>query len=222
MNVHDEMSDNEVLRAASQSLSAMPMASAPDVEAIMASGRAHRMRRRSGVAGLSVAAAGTALALGLTGVFGSAPARAPGSIRTVSFTIASNSNGTATLTINPKVLVDAAALQHDLRQYGIPAMVTSGSFCSADATPAGFSQVVHAYPFLGPGRHILPRGVHPTLSINPAAIPAGTELSFGIFQHSAGRLQADFMLVSTNSYTCSSTPSAPLQGPGGRFETWPR
>ena len=29
MNVHDEMSDNEVLRAASDSLSAVPMASPP-------------------------------------------------------------------------------------------------------------------------------------------------------------------------------------------------
>ena len=57
MNVHDEMSDNEVLRAASESLSAMPMATPPDVEAIMARGRAHRRRRLSAVAGLSVAAA---------------------------------------------------------------------------------------------------------------------------------------------------------------------
>ena len=42
MNAHDEMSDNEVLRAASDSLSAIPMASPPDVEAIMARGRARR------------------------------------------------------------------------------------------------------------------------------------------------------------------------------------
>jgi hypothetical protein len=220
MNVHDEMSDNEVLRAASKSLSAIPMASPPDVEAIMASGRSRRIRRLSGVAGLSVAAAGTALALGLAGVFG--PARAPGTIRTVSFTIVSDPNGAATLTINPKVLVDAAALQNDLQQYGIPAMVTSGSFCSSDPTPAGFSQVVHVYPFLGPGRHILPRGVHPTLTFNPASMPVGTKLSFGIFQLSSGGQEADFMLVNTNSYTCSSTP--PSGGPdnGGQFETLPR
>jgi hypothetical protein len=40
MNVHDEMSDNEVLRAASGSLSAIPMAQPPDVEAIIARGDA--------------------------------------------------------------------------------------------------------------------------------------------------------------------------------------
>lgn len=77
----------------------------------------------------------TALALGLTGVLGPAAARPPSTIRTVSFTLVSNQNGTATLTINPKELLDAAALQNDLQQDGIPAMVTSGSFCSSD--PAG-------------------------------------------------------------------------------------
>jgi hypothetical protein len=46
----------------------------------------------------------------------------------VSFTLVSNANGTATLTISPKELLDAAALQHGLRQYGIPAPVTSGRF----------------------------------------------------------------------------------------------
>ena len=136
MNVHDEMSDNEVLRAAADSLSALPVATPPEVEAIMARGRARRRRRLSAVASVSVAAAaGTALALGLTGVLG--PARTPGTIRTVSFTLVSNSDGTATLTINPKELLDPAALQNDLAHYGIPAKVTSGSFCSSDPAPAG-------------------------------------------------------------------------------------
>ena len=210
MNVHDEMSDNEVLRAASESLSRIPMASPPDVEAIMARGRAHRRRRLSGVAGMSVAAAGTALALGLTGVLGPAPARAPGTIRTASFTLVSNSNGTATLTINPKELVDAAALQNDLRQYGIPALVTSGSFCSSDPAPAPLSRVLSFYPNYGPGRHVIPRGVHPTVTFNPAAMPAGTELSFGVFQLGSGEQQTDFMLINTSSYTCANTP---LQAP---------
>ena len=138
MNVHDEMSDNEVLRAASDSLSAIPMANPPDVEAIMARGRARRRHRLSAVAGLSAAAAaGTALVLGLTGVLG--PARTSGTIRTASFTLVSNPNGTATLTISPKELLDPAALQSDLAQYGIPAKVTTGSFCSSDPAPACFA-----------------------------------------------------------------------------------
>ena len=139
---NDQMTDGAELRELRDSLSGVAMPERPRLEAITARGRARRRHRLSAVAGLSVAgaAAGTALALGLTGVLG--PARTPGTIRTAAFTLVSNSNGTATLTINPKELLDPAALQSDLAQYGIPAKVTTGSFCSSDPAPAGFSQVV--------------------------------------------------------------------------------
>ena len=218
MNVHDEMSDTEVLRAASDSLSGIPVASPPDVAAIMARGRARRTRRLSAVAGVSVAgaAAGTALALGLTGVLG--PARTPGTIRTAAFTLASSANGTATLTINPKELLDPAALQSDLAQYGIPAKVTSGSMCSSDPAPAGFSQVVSFQP-AGPGTVTPQSGVQPTITIDPSAMPAGTELSIGDFQLSSGQYsgqqQADLVLINTSSNTCSSTPPDPNGLPDG-------
>jgi hypothetical protein len=214
MNVHDEMSDNEVLRAASDSLSAIPMANPPDVEAIMARGRARRRHRLSAVAGLSVAAAavGTALVLGLTGVLG--PARTSGTIRTASFTLVSNPNGTAALTISPKELLDPAALQSDLVQYGIPAKVTTGSFCSSDPAPAGFSQVVSSRP-AGPDTATPQPVVQPTITIHPAAMPAGTELSVGDFQLSSGEQQAGFVLIDTSSYTCSSTPPGPNGLPNG-------
>jgi hypothetical protein len=219
MNIHDELSDNEVLRAASDSLSRIPVATSPDVESVMARGRARRRRRLSGVAGLSVAgvAAGTALVLGLTGVLGSAGT--PDTIRTAAFTLASNSNGTATLTINPKELLDPAALQSDLAKYGIPAKVTSGSFCSSDPAPAGFSQVVSVSP--AGGQTVTPPQpvAKPTITIDPAAMPAGTELSVGDFQLStgqyAGEQQADFVLIDANSYTCSSTPPDPNSLPNG-------
>ena len=219
MNIHDELSDNEVLRTAADSLSAIPVASPPDVEAIMARGRARRARRLSAVAGVSVAgaAAGTALALGLTGVLG--PARTPGTIRTASFTLASNANGTATLTINPKELLDPAALQSDLAQDGIPAKVTSGSFCSSDPHPAGFSQVVSVnWP-----SNASPSGVQPTITIDPSAMPAGAELSVGYFQLSsgpaAGEQQADVVLIDTSSNTCTSTPPDPNGPPAGYGES---
>ena len=213
MNIHDEMSDNEVLRAAADSLSAIPVASPPDVEAIMARGRARRRRRLSAVAGPSVAAAaGTALALGLTGVLG--PARTPGTIRTAAFTLVSNSDGTATLTINPKELLDPAALQSDLAQYGIPAKVTSGSFCSSDPAPAGFSQVVPGQP-AGSGTGTPQPVVQPTITIDPSAMPAGAELSIGYFRLSPGEQQANVVLIDTSSYTCGSTPPDPNALPDG-------
>src|SRR5439155_662245 len=141
-------------------------------------------------------------------------AGAPGTIRTASFTLLSNSNGTATLTINPKELLDPAALQSDLAQYGIPAKVTSGSFCTSDPHPAGFSQVVSFYP-AGPGTTTPQSGVQPTITIDPSAMPAGAELSFGYFRLPSGEQQADVVLIDSNSYTCTSTPPDPNGPPGG-------
>jgi hypothetical protein len=217
VNVHDEMSDHEVLRAASESLSAIPVATPPDVAAIMAKGRARRRRRLSAITGVSVAAAaGTALALGLTGVPG--PARTPGTIRTAAFTLVSNSDGTATLTINPKELLNPAALQSDLEHYGIPAKVTAGSFCSSDPAPAGFSQVVPGRP-AGPDTGTPQSGGRPTITIDPAAMPAGAELSVGYFQLPSGEQQADVVLIDTSSYTCTSTPPDFNRPPAGYDES---
>jgi hypothetical protein len=196
MNVHDELSDNEVLRAASTSLSALPLASAPELDTILARGRAHR-RRRLAMSALPVAAVGTVLALGVTGVLSPAPARSTGTIQTASFTLASNANGTDTLTINVDEMLDAAALQRDLQHDGIPAKVTSGSFCSSDPEPA-----------IGPGSpvsQVVDADGYHQITINPAAIPAGDELSFGIFPL-RGSAADFFNLMNTSSYTCTSTP----------------
>jgi hypothetical protein len=219
MKVQDEMSDNEVLRVASESLSARPVASPPAVQAIMVRGRARRRRRLSGVAGLSVAAASTALALGLAGVLGPA-GRSPGpaTIRTVAFTLVSNPNGTSTLTIDNAKLLDPTTLQNDLARHGIRALVTSGSFCTSDPAPSGFSRVVSFYPAT-PGNRALTPGVHPhpTITFSPAAMPAGTELSFGIFQLGPGQQQATFELINTGSYTCATTPPSPPADGGAQI-----
>ena len=163
-------------------------------------GRGHR-QLAAGIA-VATAAAAVVLGLGLTGAFGSAPApaRGVGTIRTAAFTLVEHANGTATLTIKPGSILDPDTLQNDLRQYGIPAIVTTGSFCSSDPTPPGFSQVVTGQK--------QPR----TLTINPAAMPPGTELSFGNFRVAAGPETA-IQLIDTNSYTCTSTaPTAPPPG----------
>ena len=190
-----------------------------------------RRRRRSlarqslgGLSAAGVVGAGVALGLGLTG---SAPGHGTGTIRTAAFTLVSNADGTATLTINPNVLLEPGTLQRDLAHDGIPALVTVGSFCSSDPAPAGFSQVV-SVPKIQHGRLVLvpdiqhgqlpPSGPKPrrprpvqdqTMTINPAAMPAGTELSFGNFQVRNGA-QTDFTLIDTSSYACTSTaPSWP-------------
>jgi hypothetical protein len=103
-----------------------------------------RRRRRSvtrqslgGLSAAGVVGAGVALGLSLTG---SAPTHATGTIRTAAFTLVSNANGTATLTINNNVLFEPGTLQSDLAQDGIPAKVTVDSFCSSDPAPASVSR----------------------------------------------------------------------------------
>jgi hypothetical protein len=154
--------------------------------------------RRPLAAGVTVAAGASAvvLGLGLAGVLGPAPASSTGTIRTMAFTLVKHANGTATLTINLKVLLEPVTLQADLQQDGIPALVTTGSFCSSDPVPAGIQQAL-----AGPKA---PSGAAPTFTINPAAIPAGTELSFGNFQLSPGS-ETVIALIDTHHYTCTST-----------------
>jgi hypothetical protein len=176
------------------------------VDQIISRGRTVRARRRipGAVTGLAVvAAAGTALALGLTGVLGAPPARTTDTIRTTAFTLVKHADGTATLTMNPRVLLEPGTLQSDLARDGIRAMVTVGRFCNSEPAPAGWTRVMSF-----PGSPADPGPVSAVV-INPAAMPAGTELSFGNFQLANG-VQTSLALINTRSYTCTSTaPTAP-------------
>jgi hypothetical protein len=175
-----------------------------------------RRRRRSvalrSLAVLSVAgvAAGVTLALGLTGVHGSVPAHRTFAIRTAAFTLTGNANGTDTLTINQLVLVEPSTLQKDLTLYGIPAIVSTGRFCSSNPGPAGFSKVVS----------LSMHGSLPnqTMTIDPSALPAGTKLSFGSFQLPT---ETAVTLIDKNSYSCTSAapsfPPARRTGPARTF-----
>jgi hypothetical protein len=166
-----------------------------------------RRRRRSltrqslgGLSAAGVVGAGVALGLGLAG---SAPARTTGTIRTAAFTLVNNANGTATLTINNNVLFEPGILQADLGQDGIPAKVTVGSFCSSDPAPASALQVV-SVPNIQPGEE-------PTVTIDPRAMPAGTELSFGNFQLANGG-RTFIAVIDPGSYACTSTAPTGARG----------
>jgi hypothetical protein len=216
---NDQLNDGTVLSELHDSLTDLDIPQRPRLEAITARGRAHRRQRVAAVAGLSVAgaAAATALVLGLTGVLGPASARGTGTVRTAAFTIVSNPDGTTTLTIKPQVLFDPSTLQADLEQNGIPAMVTSGSFCSSDPAPADISQAVSFQPgFQSDAQQ--QQVPDPTVTINPAGIPAGTELSFGTFPVPPGR-QTTIALIDTTAYTCTGTAPTTLP-PGGALLRW--
>jgi hypothetical protein len=224
------MNDQELITAVRRSVDGVRM-NVP-AEQIVRRSRAIRAsgHRRLAACITAVAAAGSVvLGLALSGALGAGPTGGTGTIRTAAFTLTRNANGTATLTVTPQVLLDPTTLQSDLRQYGIPAIVTAGRFCSSDPIPSGFTQVVS-------GPNVTP-SPPPTYTINPAAMPAGTELSFGIeqipyppppgtFPSPPLRTEAfteTFMeLIDTNSYTCSIAPSAhPPGNEGASVEYFP-
>jgi hypothetical protein len=172
MNVHDEMSDADVLRAAADSLSTIPMPSAPDAAAIITAGRARRRRRMTGLS-IAGTAAVTVVALGLSGSLGSASHQPnhPVHARLAAWTVAKQADGDITVTISQ--LENPAGLQSTLRADGVPASVTF----SGQQNPA-----CTGYPGAG-GNPALPASIvthqdstGDTMTISPSAIPSGAGL----------------------------------------------
>jgi hypothetical protein len=127
MNAHDDMSDTDVLSAARDSLSGMPVASPPDVETIMARGRARRYRRRliPGTTGTLAVAAGAALAvttLAPASHQATPQARRQPAAHLAAWTVTKLAGGDISVTI--RQLKDPAGLQSALRADGVPASVT--------------------------------------------------------------------------------------------------
>ena len=186
----------------------------PHIGAITTKGRRLLRRRRFAVAGVSVgcAAAATALTFSLIGVAGPAATSRvstpvgrsggnqsglPARIQTAAFTLVSNDDGTVTLTIHPDELFEPGALESDLAQYGIAALVTPGRICSSDPSPAGLDQVES----WDPGSPT----VDATITIDPSAIPVGTELSFGTLDLKEGVQASYSSLIDPSAYTCTTT-----------------
>jgi hypothetical protein len=210
------MSDTDQLSAELRELrdrsAEVPVSAPPRLEAITATGRRLRRRRWFALGGASVvgATAATALALGLVNAAGPAPstmrtadpttirAAAPAKIRTAAFTIYGNRDGTVTLIIDPAELFEANALQKDLAKFGIPALVTTDKICTSDPEPAGLAQV-ETYD---PGSPSDPA----TITIDPSAIPAGSELSFGTIGLKDDVRASYSSLIDPNAYTCTTNP----------------
>ena len=226
---HDEHPDDSALTAElADSLAEVAVPERPPLAAITSRGRKHRRRRLAALSGLGSAAAAVvvALALGPAGVFGAGPASRTGMIQTADFTLTSYTNGTVALRLGQ--MFDPAALQRALAQHGIRAVVKIGSYCSSSpAAPSPIRVGVlpgsgptgkrhRVGPGLGNGQGILetvnlpvkPSQLAPmvdpiTMVINPAAMPAGTELFIGFFDL-GHTIFVD--LIYTSSHTCRNGP----------------
>jgi hypothetical protein len=179
------------------------------VEAILANGGSRRHRRRLVQLSVAGVTASGAAALGLAMVVGSGgPAPSPGTIRTAAFTLARNANGTASLKLNLHQVFDPATLQQALASDGIPALVQTGTYCTSTPAPPSNGvvsiQLPDGRPVPRTGRQT-PVPPDAVTVINPAAMPAGTELSFTYVNHKRALTGG---LIYTAAHTCSPTPPA--------------
>jgi hypothetical protein len=231
MNCDGNSTDSVLTMELRDALSELAMPDRPPLSTITTRGRAYHRRRLAGFSGLGVtgAAAATVLALGITGALGATPARSTAvhaaarlrntrTIQTGAFILTSNVNGTDTLTLTMNQILDPSTLQQALTQYGIPALVKTGTYCTSnpappDAVSAGVLSGILppvAVPHTmvsapnGPApSEVQQMAAHTATVINPAAMPSGTELFFGY----ANSIHAVFTdLIYTSSYTCSSLP----------------
>ena len=99
-------------------------------EAVIARGRARRLRRRlvQGMSGVAAAGAVLALVLALT-LGGIALGTRQMHVNLTDWSVNTNRNGTVTVKI--RELGDSARLQHVLKNAGIPALVRWGELCLA-------------------------------------------------------------------------------------------
>ena len=174
--------------------------------------RNYHLRRgnRPLAAGITAAAAGAALVLGLglSGVFGSgspSPARGTSQVRLAAFSVASNHDGTVTLILRRGVPFRPAALRRLLARHGVPALVKVGSYCYSNPPPHA-PGAVHTHPTLKgyPPGQTPPKQTK--LVINARALPADTEIGFGFFDHNRVFVQN---IIFDHAHTCSASPAGP-------------
>lgn len=123
-------------------------------------------------------------------------------IHAAAFSVDSSGAGTVTVTImRNHVHIDPAALRHALAEAGVPALVTAGRVCYVLGPSAVLGQV------LGPPQHR--PGGDSVLTITPAAIPRGWELSIGFFHVPNGGGIHVSLVPDNGALTCTSLPPAP-------------
>jgi hypothetical protein len=169
-----------------------------------------RGRVAAGIAVAVVAiAAGAGLDAALNGRHSTAPRHSLGRsvhIQEAAFSVDTGPGGVVTVTLLQDFQrIDPEALRAALARAGVPALVTSGRVCYVPG-PTDLTQV------LGPPQH-RPGGTR-VITIYPAAIPAGSELSIGYFRVLLGGGIYVNLVPRHGHLTCSSTPPA-RHGPAG-------
>jgi hypothetical protein len=167
-------------------------------------------RAAAGIAAAAVAvAAGAGLDAALSGRHATAPRHSLGRsvhVQEAAFSVNTGPGGMVTVTLlRDYQRIDPGTLRAALARAGVPALVTSGSVCY----PPGPTDLTRV---LGPPQH-RPSGTT-VITIYPAAIPAGSELSIGYFRVPLGGGIYVNLVPRHGHLTCSSTPHD-RRGPAG-------
>jgi hypothetical protein len=139
----------------------------------------------------------------IIGSGGSPSPAGPGTPQLVAFTVQSGPNGSSTLIQRKgaQFRLDPDALRQALAQHGIPAVVNVGKMCDTHPEPDGLDQVISS--------HRLAEGSVIT-TFNPAAMPAGSQISIGYFPTFTG-----FALIEAGAaLQCSANPGSQPAGSG--------
>jgi hypothetical protein len=176
MTGNDAMSDNDILRAVSDSVSALPAASRPPLAQITHRSRVQRRRWQLSAAGALVAAGAAAVSVAM-------PASHQPQVRLDAWTVSMQANGNIQVTINQ--LQDPSGLQSTLRADGVPVSVTFGQQNSAcqhyPQSSPGLLQQVLGIP--APGQYQGPAGAY-VFDIDPSALPSGAGAAIAVLRDS--------------------------------------
>lgn len=233
MNSYDDINDDDVLRATSAALAAIPLAQPPDPHAIMTRGRARR-RTRLTIAGVAASALVAAGAAGLLDRVNAA--HTPGTtgpLQPSAFTLVKYADGTSALTLHWDTIFNPDELQQALARNGIPALVKINASCSSYPTPPSAESVgvisyrlpngdpvpFRSFPRRTAGSHPGDRNqerVNELIVINPAALPSGAELFFDYLDDNHQLISG---LIYANSYACTSGTPNSSTGHGGQVRT---
>jgi hypothetical protein len=165
------MNDHDVLHMVHDGLSGLDMDT--PAETIVMRGDARQRRRR--LAGVAVGGALAAtLGVGVPALMSSAasaPSVPASPTQLAAFTLVSDHNGDATLTLAKDRVLDPEALRQALAADGVPSVVRVGSFCHSPAAPPPGLDAVLSSQRRADGSVVL--------IIRPSAMPKGAQLSIG-------------------------------------------
>lgn len=177
------MNDDEIMaavRGVKDSLTDVRMNQTADSIAVRAGRR--RLRRGLAGAGAGALALGVGLGVVVSGGNGVTPVSSDKSVHVNLAAWSVNSTPSGIVDVTVREFSHPALLRKTLARAGVPAHVTFGTFCQP-RSGGGLPQINQVLGHSVQGRSVL-------MTINPAAMPAGTELLIGIARSGPGSVIA--------------------------------